>query len=262
MATDALSAARLRRVLDAAGECSHVQALPTVLEALAGVVACDVLFWNGFRLHPLRELAVVAQHGHEPARAPLEGWVRHLPEHPVMSGRHGPVVSVSDVLSPRAFERTWMYQNAFHPAGVRHEIGVELSHPSDGMSIVVLSRTGPRDFDDQDHLCLELLRPHLDAAVRRSLVARPTLTRRQIDVLRLVRDGCTDAQVARRTGLAEDGRTSTVRERSLDRYEPADGEVVLTTTSGRATAFLGFIGRRVGDGRLAGQEHDICAGLT
>lgn len=167
------------------------------------MVACDVLFWNAFRLHPMRELALVPRQGHEPVRAPLEGWLEHLPEHPVMSGRHGPVVSVSDVLSPRAFERTWMYQNAFRPAGVRHEIGVELSHPSDGMSVVVLSRTGGRDFDDRDRLCLRLLRPHLDAALRRSSMTPRALTQRQIDVLRLVREGCTDAQVARRTGLAE-----------------------------------------------------------
>lgn len=41
-----------------------------------------------------------------------------------MSGRHGPVVALSDVVPRREFERTWMYQNAFRPAGVRHEIGV------------------------------------------------------------------------------------------------------------------------------------------
>lgn len=38
--------------------------------------------------------------------------------------------------------------------------------------------------------------------------------------------------------------------------------LVLTTTSGRATAFLGFIGRQVGDGQVAGRDYHICAGLT
>lgn len=197
----------LRRVLDAAGRCGRVErnddGLVDLLDAVAGVVACDVLFWNAYRLAPLRESALVSGRGREPVRAPLQGWAEHLHEHPLMSGRHGPVVSVSDVVGRREFESTWMYQHAFRPAGVRHEIGVELSHPEDGMSIVVLSRTGGRDFDDRDHLCLELLRPHVDAAVRRVVSPPPRLTRREVEVLRLVRDGHTDAQVARCTGMAE-----------------------------------------------------------
>lgn len=197
----------LRRTLDAADRCAQVargeDGLTDLLDALAAVVACDRLFWNAYRLHPLRELALVPAPGRAPLRAPLQGWVEHLDEHPLMSGRHGPVVSVSDVVGWREFQATWMYQHAFRPAGVRHEIGLELSHPQDGMSIVVLSRTGGRDFDDRDHLCLELLRPHVDAAVRRLLRPAPRLTPRQVEVLRLVRDGHTDAQVARRTGMAE-----------------------------------------------------------
>lgn len=197
----------LRRVLDAADRCGQVgrndDGLTELLDALGDVVACDCLFWNAYRLNPFREPRLVPGCGREPALAPLQGWLEHLHEHPLMSGRHGPVVSVSDVMGRREFEATWMYQHAFRPAGVRHEMGVELSHPQDGMSIVVLSRTGGRDFSDRDHLCLELLRPHVDAAVRRLLRPALRLTPRQVEVLRLVRDGCTDAQVAHRTGMAE-----------------------------------------------------------
>lgn len=194
----------LQRVLDVVGGSWPAQeGLPALLDALADVVGCDVLFWNAFQTQPFRELGLVAWQDKEPRRAPLEGWLEHRGEHPVMSGRHGPVVAVSDVLARREFERTWMYQHAFRPAGVRHEIGLELSHPERAMSVVVLSRSGGRDFDERDHLALQLLRPHVDAAVRRWTSPAPGLTPRQREVLRLVADGLTDAQIARRTGVAE-----------------------------------------------------------
>jgi DNA-binding CsgD family transcriptional regulator len=61
---------------------------------------------------------------------------------------------------------------------------------------------GPgRGFDERDQLLLRLLRPHVDAAVRR--LSAPRLTERQGQVLRLVRDGYSDAQIARRLGVAE-----------------------------------------------------------
>ena len=51
---------------------------------------------------------------------------------------------------------------------------------------------------------LRLLRPHLDAALRRLTCPPPRLTRREVDVLRLVRDGLTDAQIARRLPISEE----------------------------------------------------------
>ncbi len=211
MASSGLRARDLRRVLDVVASCEGIDGpgerpqalLSGLLTAVGGAVSCDVLFWQAFERRPFREIDLVAMDGCDPRRAPLEGWVEHLDEHPVMSGRHGPVVAVSDVLGRREFERTWMYQNAFRPAGVRHEIGLELSHPADGMSVLVLSRWSGRDFDDDAHLSLALLRPHVDAALRRVTQPPPRLTLRQLDVLRLVRDGLTDAQVARRTGVTE-----------------------------------------------------------
>jgi DNA-binding CsgD family transcriptional regulator len=207
VATVGLPERQLRRVLGAAAACNEIDlrqdGIVPLLDALADVVTCDVLFWNAFRTTPFCEIGLVPGKGTDPPRAPLEGWLEHLSEHPVMSGRHGPVVAVSDVVPPREFERTWMYQNAFRPAGVRHEIGLELSHPANAMSVVVLSRTGGRDFDERDHLALQLLRPHADAALRRLLRPAPRLTPRQVDVVRLVRDGLTDAQIARRMDVTE-----------------------------------------------------------
>ncbi len=143
------------------------------------------------------------QGGRTPRRAPHREWLEHLPEHPVMCGRHGRVVAVSDILSPAQFECSWAYQEAFRPAGLEHEIGVQLSHGNDAMSVVVLSRGPGRDFSARDHLVLELLRPHVDAALRRLRQPPPTLTRRQVEVMLLVLEGLSDAQIARRLCVSE-----------------------------------------------------------
>jgi DNA-binding NarL/FixJ family response regulator len=80
---------------------------------------------------------------------------------------------------------------------------VHLSHPADELHVVFLSRLDGGDFSDRDHLVLRLLRPHLDAALRRLARPAPPLTPRQVEVLRLVRDGLTDAQIARRLAISE-----------------------------------------------------------
>jgi DNA-binding CsgD family transcriptional regulator len=198
----------LRKVMaaaDVAAELSLTEDVPDLLAAAASLVPCDVLFWNWYSLVPrLQTFAHVDARSTRPVRrAPLDGWLAHLPEHPIMSGRHGPVVAVSDVLSPAQLDRSWLYQEAMRPAGLRHEIGLELSHGRDEMSALVFSREPGRDFDERDHLVLRLLRCHLDAALRRVARPRPRLTSRERSVLLLVREGLTDAQVARRLGITE-----------------------------------------------------------
>jgi DNA-binding CsgD family transcriptional regulator len=204
-----LPEAELRRVLDATGRCSEVDggttAVTDVLDAIRGLVPCDVIFWNWFTLEPalVEHALVAASTSRAPSRAPLGPWLEHLPEHPIMSGRYGPVTAVSDVLRGRDLEASWLYQEALVPAGVRYEIGLELSHGEDEMSAVVLSRGPGRDFSERDRLILRLLRPHVDAALRRAQVRAPHLTPRERQVLTLVRDGLTNAQVARRLGIGE-----------------------------------------------------------
>src|SRR4051812_21274870 len=98
----------LRALLDAAARCDDVQGsfagAQDVLDALAGLVHCDVAFWNAYELRPqFHEYALVCgQRGREVGRAPEEPWLRRLHEHPIMSGRFGPVVAVSDAYLPRA----------------------------------------------------------------------------------------------------------------------------------------------------------------
>jgi DNA-binding CsgD family transcriptional regulator len=63
-----------------------------------------------------------------------------------------------------------------------------------------------RDFDERDRFLLTLLRPHIAqvywAGVRRK--REPVvLTRRQLEIMRMVQEGWTNLQIARRVGVAE-----------------------------------------------------------
>jgi len=61
------------------------------------------------------------------------------------------------------------------------------------------------DFTDRDRFFLRLLRPHLRNAFRSGALAgqEPTLTRRQVQVMKMVRAGLTNGQIARRMQLSE-----------------------------------------------------------
>ena len=206
-ASISLSASDLEALLKVAGELSD--AVPEVTEihsALALVrrlVSCDLLFWNRTNLEP-RQLIAEAGYPHAPSLpdASYAEWARHVDEHPIMCGRYGPVVAISDVYSREGFRNTWMYQNAFKP-DVEHEIGVHLSHQPGQIHVVCLSRGGGRDFSARDRLVLRLLQPHLDAAFRRLAFPAPHLTPRESEVLRCVRDGFTNIQIARRMQISE-----------------------------------------------------------
>lgn len=205
-----LSRQDLERVVDATGLVASTgpgcgDAIAGVLDSLCGLVRCDVAFWNWLRLEPrFEEYALVTSHvGRPVARAPLAPWLEHLCEHPIMSGRHGTVTMVSDVLRGRALEASWLFQVAWAPEGLRSEIGLHLGRGPDERNVVVLSRGEGPGFSERDRLVLRLVRPHVEAAVRRSVLPTVSLTAREREVLVLVGEGMTNAQVARRLGVAE-----------------------------------------------------------
>lgn len=207
MGSICLSDSDVRAVLNTArglGDAATVD-VAGLLASLAALVPSDVVFWNHLALGPpVEERALVSAADRTPvSRAPLDPWLDHLPEHPIMSGRFGPVTAISDVLSERQFRSTWLYQTAFRPEGLRHEIGLELPHGPQERNVVVFSRGSGPDFSERDHLVLHLLRPHVSAALHHLSGTSSALTPRQLDVLRMVGEGLSDAQVARRLGIAE-----------------------------------------------------------
>jgi DNA-binding CsgD family transcriptional regulator len=198
----------LRAFLDAVPPVSEDapdhRAVLRLLGAVTSLVRCDVAFWHWFTLRPAFRTYAYVQDPPNGTHVPeLEPWLAHLPEHPVMCGVHSPVVSISDVLSDRQFRRTWLYQDVFRVDGLRHEIGVELLDRPHERNVVVLSRLVGGDFSDRDHAVLELVRPHLAAALRDWSRPAPALTPRQAQVMALVAEGLSDGQIARRLGVSE-----------------------------------------------------------
>ena len=70
----------------------------------------------------------------------------------------------------------------------------------------MLTRGCGPDFSERDRMLLALLRPHLHQAyldAERRRRGTPALSPRHWDLLNLIADGHTNAQIARRLGLSE-----------------------------------------------------------
>jgi DNA-binding CsgD family transcriptional regulator len=144
--------------------------------------------------------------------------------YPPRTGDLRSVVKTSDFYSPREWHSTGMYIDCIRPQGIEHHLFLTLpessaaaARPGRYLRLVLHREPGP-DFSERDRALLVLLRPHLhqaylDAQRRRHPV--PRLTPRQTDLLRLVADGHTNAQIARRLGLSE----GTVRTHLENIYE-------------------------------------------
>jgi len=76
--------------------------------------------------------------------------------------------------------------------------------PGRHLRLICLRQRGS-DFTERERFFLSLLRPHLERAFWRGIQARqepPTLTRRQLQVMRMVQAGLTNLQIANRMELS------------------------------------------------------------
>jgi DNA-binding CsgD family transcriptional regulator len=203
--TISLSSKDVAAIVGAATELDRIMpadwSITEILASLKSLVRCDLLFWTRFDVVAPGVIAEIG-YPHGPIEAPAEEWIEHRSEHPICSGLHGPVVALSDVLGPRELHESWLYQACLSESGWEHEIGLNLSHPRGEIHDIVISRQLGRDFDERDHLVLRLLYPHLDAVFRRLAFVGPELTRRETEVVGLVRDGLTNQQIATRLGIS------------------------------------------------------------
>ena len=196
------------------------QGLPvSLLSELMSHVRCDVIMLGS--LDSERETIWLGQAipaEINPADAALEPllwrhyWDCQPCSYPERSGDLRSVITIGDFYSAREWHSTGMYCDLYRPKGFEHELMLSLPAgpnrgPGPGKSLRLFLFRGPgRDFSEADRDLLTLLRPHLhqaylDAERRRRPI--PDLTPRHWQLLDLVAAGYTNAQIARRLGVAE-----------------------------------------------------------
>jgi DNA-binding CsgD family transcriptional regulator len=160
---------------------------------------------------PYREVVLGIQTDDEGVTDPPDGdiaeffwsnywvWPCSLPER---TGRDDLVASDSDVgirLVPDS------YAEFRSMDCVRHEIAVSLPIIGQITHRILLSRYGGRRFSERELQLMRLIQPHLAELLRAKAQpsSKPELTARQEEVLRLVRAGLTNRQVARRLQISE-----------------------------------------------------------
>ena len=224
-------------VLHEAGEVDGPLPFPEpVLDALHRLVPCDVVAYH----ERLGSAAVVVWTG-EP-RGAMTPQIREARRRYQEADPLTPVDGVrlySDVASPREFHRTGFYQEVARPLGVEDMVRVWLDpHGAEGARLE-FDRPDWR-FRDTDREVLDLLLPHLkqfrrNAVARRRLLSSPSneargLTTREREIVELVAQGLTNAQVARMLWISP----GTVRKHLENAYEKLD---VHTRTGAVAAVF-------------------------
>ena len=124
---------------------------------------------------------------------------------------------ITDFVSARAFRKTACYALIMRPFGIEHELKLWLPAPPGHSRCFCLVRGPGTNFDDREVALLGLVRPHLARLrARWERAPRPAqLTERERDVLELVAQGLTNAEVARRLFIS----STTVRTHLEHIYE-------------------------------------------
>jgi DNA-binding CsgD family transcriptional regulator len=198
----------LLRIAEQPGDGGDGGPLPAgVLEALAGLFRADAV--QLLRLDvDRRETPLYQEHSTLSAPADVSDdvfwaqyWDAPFCSYPDRTGDLSRVTTASD-FGPVQHSRLW--QEYFRPHGVYREMMLCLQGPHRRTARLLLSRGPGRDFNDRDRALLTLLRPHLDARLRRwERQAEPSLTPRQRELLGLVAAGWTNRRIGRQLGITE-----------------------------------------------------------
>jgi DNA-binding CsgD family transcriptional regulator len=137
-------------------------------------------------------------------------------------------MKVSDFLTRRELRRREIYHEWFVPWDTEHDLELALPSPLFHTKTFVFTRSGEwADFDERDRSVLNMLGPHLvqvyrNARLRRRLAAAcredaaaSVLTPREREILALVRQGKTNAEVGRELWISP----GTVRKHLENVYE-------------------------------------------
>jgi len=194
---------------------------PSLLTDLMDQIRCDIVQFQGFdsgRQQDWFVQAVPEADQDQPANPDLERahwrhyWDSQPCSYPERTGDLRSIVKIADFYSARQWRSTGMYSDVYRPQDIKHELQLCLPEPpgpsrGPGRSVrLYLFRLSGSDFSERDRALLTLMRPHLHQAyldAERRRAQGSLLTPRQTDLLRLVADGHTNGQIARRMGLSE-----------------------------------------------------------
>lgn len=185
------------------------------LAALRRLVPCDDVSYS--ELDRVRERVLTGTSDRDDDDWPepeVTYWeIRH--EHPSChhhetTGRFGAHL-VTDFVTHRQLRRSRVYAQWFRPQNVEHQLTVGLDAPLCHTKVFLFSRSSGRDFTRRDCEVLDVLRPYLAGRyelwrshrVRAEAgTAAEMLTGREHEVLGLVADGLTNAQIADRLWIS------------------------------------------------------------
>lgn len=218
---EALSARDLRLVLDGVYDLMGVDDLAALPEAILAlterVVSSEITSYNEVDIVEKTVISIST-----PASAVFDNaadvLAQHMAENPLVmyqgSTRDGTPRRISDFISTRELRRRGIYRLLYRPLGVERQMAFGLPEPGKVIGIAV-NRSGP-DFGERDRAALALLRPFI-VRHRRNLVARALdraaasgdaghsldLTQRQSQIVSLVSQGATNAQIATALAISE-----------------------------------------------------------
>ena len=195
----------------------------SLLSELKDLIRCDAISFEGFdsrRRESWSCGAVPAQDESAVAESQATYGAVHWQHfwdcqpcsYPDRTGDLRTVIKIADFYSTRQWHSTGMYTDLYRPQDMEHELMLTL--PAGPAAVSGAGRTlrlflfrgpGP-DFSEADRALLTVLRPHvhqayLDAERRRRPL--PELTQRHRQLLDLLAEGLTNAQIARQLRLSE-----------------------------------------------------------
>lgn len=203
----------LRRVADVIDAGEQSPPVPgrlsaSVLLALKKLVPCDFLSFADLDVTTATHYAMDDALDEEvtflpdPLTEPDEPFWRHYESarfcsYPTRTRDDRSVTLLSDFYTTREWKQSPMFVDDLSQWNVSFELMCPLPTVGGRSKRVIFFRTGSRDFTDEDRFALALLRPHIVEMVgRRVIEPASALTGRQTELMRLVADGYTNAEIA------------------------------------------------------------------